>query len=179
MIALIAKFFAALNANSRPGEVGAGFACGIMLALIPFGNLVWLLLFIVFFLLRLHLGTMLLVTAVFKLFIGFADPLIDRVGVTVLTHPSLYDTFTSIYNTPFVPLTRFHNSLVTGGLLVALVLWLPAFFLGKYAVVGYRKTLRDKIADSAIVKTIGKYPVVAKLGSAVRKANSLYSGWSS
>ncbi len=179
MITLIAKFFAAINANSRPGEIGAGFACGVMLALIPFGNLLWFLLFIVFFLLRLHAGTMLLVTAVLKFFIGFTDPLLDTIGLWFLTHPSLYDAFTALYNTPFIPLTRFYNSLVTGGLLFGAVIWLPLFFLGKIAVVGYRNTVRDKIAESKLVKSIGRYPAVAKISAALRKVSGVYKSWSS
>jgi uncharacterized protein (TIGR03546 family) len=179
MITLVAKFFAALNANSRPGEIGAGLACGVILALIPFGNLLWFLLFIVFFLLRLHVGTMLLVTALFKLFIGFTDPLLDTIGVWVLTHPGLYDGFTALYNIPFVPLTRFYNSLVTGGLLFGIIVWLPLYFVGKIAVTGYRRSVRDKIAESRLVKSIGKYPIVAKLSAAVRKASGVYKSWSS
>jgi uncharacterized protein (TIGR03546 family) len=178
MLALVAKFFAALNANSRPGEIGAGVACGAILALVPFGNLSWFILFVVFFLLRLHVGTMLLVTAVLKLFIGAADPVVDSLGVWVLTHPALYESFTALYNTPFVPLTRFHNSLVTGGLVLGILLWIPLFFAGRFAVVGYRRSIRDRIADSKIVKSVGRYPIVAKLTAAVRRAQGLYGGWS-
>ncbi len=179
MITLIAKFFAAINANSRPGEIAAGFACGILLAMIPFGNLLWFLLFVLFFLLRLHAGTMLLVTAVFKLFIAVSDPLLDFVGRAVLSHPALFEFFTELYNVPFVPLTNFNNSLVTGGLIVGIVIWIPMFFLGRVLITVYRNSLRDKIAESKLVKSIGKYPLVAKISSAVRKTSGIYGSWSS
>ncbi len=179
MLALVAKFFAAINANSRPGEIGAALACGIMLAMIPAGNLLWILLFIIFFLSKLHIGTMLLVIALGKLFVGLADPLIDAAGVRLLTHPALYDGFARLYAVPFVPLTNFSNSLVAGGVALGIILWIPLFFAGRFAVIGYRRSIRDKIADSKIVKGIGKYPIVAKLTAAVRKAGGIYSGWSS
>ena len=64
MLSFIAKFLAALNANSRPGEIGAAAAFGFMLALIPGGNLLWFALFILVFLLKVHLATALLVAPV-------------------------------------------------------------------------------------------------------------------
>ncbi|MGC9311323.1 MAG: TIGR03546 family protein, partial [Sediminispirochaetaceae bacterium] len=115
MITLIAKFLAALNANSRPGEAAAGFACGILLALIPADNLLWILLFTVFFFLRLHLATMILTTVVFKLFIGAADPLIDALGLWILQLPRLEPLFTQAINTPVLPFLKFNNTLVMGG----------------------------------------------------------------
>jgi hypothetical protein len=44
MIRGIAYLVVALNANTRPGEIAAGAACGVLLALIPGGNLLWIVL---------------------------------------------------------------------------------------------------------------------------------------
>lgn len=177
MITLLARFIAALNANSRPGEIGAAFACGILLALIPFGNLLWLLLFIVFFFIKLHTGTLILTIVVFKLLIGVADPLTDAAGLWVLTQPALEPYFIQAVNTPVLPLTEFNNSLVTGGLVLGLLLWVPLFLLGKASVGFYRKGVRDKLASSKLVKSFEKVPWLRKLITAVRKSTTLYRGW--
>lgn len=177
MITLLARFIAALNANSRPGEIGAAFACGVLLALIPFGNLLWLLLFGVFFFVKLHTGTLVLTIVVFKLFIGLADPLTDTAGLWVLTQPGLESYFIQAANTPVVPLTEFNNSLVAGGLIMGLLLWVPLFFLGRTAVGYYRKGVRDKLASSKLVKSFEKVPWLRKLTTAVRKSSTLYRGW--
>jgi len=178
MITLVARFIAALNANSRPGEIAAGFACGILLALIPFGNLLWFLLFAVFFLLKLNAGTLLFTAVLFKLFIGVLDPLVDSFGLSILTQPSLTPYFTSAMNTPVLPLMEFNNSLVTGGLALGLLLWLPLFYGGRVAVTFYRKGIRDKLASSKIVKTFEKVPWIRKLTTAIRKSTGIYQGWS-
>ena len=177
MITLLARFIAALNANSRPGEIGAGFACGVLLALIPFGNLLWFLLFILFFFIRIHTGTLILTIVVFKLFIGIADPLADRAGLWLLTQPALEPHFTQAANSPLLPLTEFNNSLVAGGLLIGVLLWIPLFMLGKSGVRFYRTGIRDKIAASKLVKSLEKVPWLRKLSLAVRKSTALYRGW--
>lgn len=178
MITLIAKFLAALNANSRPGEAAAGFACGIVLALIPASNLLWILLFILFFFMKLHLATMILTTAVFKLFIGIADPLVDMLGLWILEQPALEPAFTQAMNTPVLPFLRFNNTLVAGGLAAGIVLWVPFFFLGRVLILLYRRKVRDKIASSRLVKFFEKTPLLRKLSTAFRKAATVYQGWS-
>jgi len=179
MITLVARFIAALNANSRPGEIAAGFACGILLALIPFGNLLWFLLFAVFFLLKLNAGTLLFTAALFKLFIGVLDPLVDSFGLSILTQPSLTPYLTSAINTPVLPLMEFNNSLVIGGLALGLLLWLPLFYGGRVAVKIYRKEIRDKLASSKLIKTFEKVPWIRKLTTAIQKSTAIYQGWSS
>ncbi len=177
MITLLARFIAALNANSRPGEIGAAFACGVLLSLIPFGNLLWFGLFILFFFTKLHTGTLILTIVLFKLFIGLADPLTDAAGLWILTQPALEPYFTRAVNTPLLPLTEFNNSLVAGGLLIGAALWIPLFFLGRAAVGYYRTGIRDRIAASKLVKSFEKFPWLRKLSTAVRKSSALYRGW--
>ncbi|MFW5711911.1 MAG: TIGR03546 family protein [Spirochaetota bacterium] len=177
MITLLARFIAALNANSRPGEIGAAFACGVLLALIPFGNLLWFGLFIPFFFIKLHSGSLILTIVLFKLFIGLTDPLTDAAGLWILNQPALEPYFTQAVNTPLLPLTGFNNSLVAGGLLIGAGLWIPLFFLGRTAVGYYRTGIRDRIAASKLVKSFEKLPCLRKLSTAVRKSTALYRGW--
>jgi uncharacterized protein (TIGR03546 family) len=178
MITLIAKILAALNANSRPGEAAAGFACGILLALVPADNLLWILLFTVFFFLRLHLATMILTTVVFKLFIGAADPIIDALGLWILQLPRLEPLFIRAINTPVLPFLKFNNTLVMGGCAAGILLWVPSFLVGRMLVLLYRRRIRDRLASSKLVKFFEKTPLLRKLTTAVRKAGAVYQGWS-
>jgi len=178
MISLIAKLIAALNANSRPGEVAAGFACGVLLALIPVGNLLWIGLFTFFFFFKLHLGTMVLTIAVFKVWIGVTDPLIDWLGLWILQRPALEALFTWVLNTPVLPFLRLNNSLVMGGFVSGFLLWTPSYFLGRILVLLYRRRIRDRIASSRLVRFFEKTPLLRKITKAVRKAAAVYEGWS-
>ena len=175
MLSLIAKLVAALNANSRPAEVAAAGAFGILLALVPGGNLLWFTLLLIVFFLKVHLATALLVMGLGKLVLPLADPLLSRLGLLILQQEALIPLFTRLINTPVVPFTSFNNSLVMGGLAAGIVLWIPLFLLLRPLIGLYRNAVRPKIAESRLVKAFVRYPLINKIGKAARRAGGLYS----
>jgi uncharacterized protein (TIGR03546 family) len=170
----IAALIVAVNANSRAGEVAAGISFALLLALIPSGNLLWITLFIITFLLKINLAGELLFLALFKLIAPLTDRLLERLGAFVLSQPFLLDGFTAAYNLPLLPLSRFNNTIVMGGLVAGVLLWVPVFLLFRQLVIVYRRRLRDKIAGSKLVKALGRVPLVAAVGNAVRKIGGVY-----
>ena len=171
MLKPIAKLVVAMNGNLGKGQVAAGFAWGVLLGLIPTGNVVWIVLFVASFLFKHHHWSKMLGIAIFKLISGAVAPLVDMAGWEILHIGALQPLFTSLYNMPFVPLTKFNNTLVAGGIVCGLALWLPAFFLVFLIVPLYRNTLAPKIRNSKIVKTIAGLPLVSKLVKAVSAAS--------
>jgi len=171
MISFFARIIVALNSNSRPGELASGAAFGFWLALIPGGNLLWTILFVTAFFLKHNLAAVLLCLAGFRLIVPAADPLLDRLGAVILEHPALQDFFTSLYNIPLMPWMRFNNTIVMGGFLTGLLLWLPLFLLVLFLVKLYRKKIASKLADSKLIRRLKKVPFISKLSSAVRKAS--------
>jgi uncharacterized protein (TIGR03546 family) len=165
----IATLIVAINANNRAGEVAAGVTFALLLALIPSGNLLWFLLFLITFFLKINLGAEFLFLALFKLLAPLTDGLLHRLGLLVLDRPMLADLFTKAYNLPLLPLSRFNNTVVMGGLIAGIVLWLPVFLLFRRLVILYRRRLRERIADSRLVKTLRRVPLIATIGNAVRK----------
>jgi uncharacterized protein (TIGR03546 family) len=92
----------------------------------------------------------------------------------VLSWPFLQDPFTTAYNLPLLPLSLFNNTIVMGGLIAGLLFWVPVFFLFRQLVILYRRRLRDKIAGSRLVKALGRVPLVASVGNAVRRIGGVY-----
>lgn len=176
MISLIAKLVAALNANSRPAEVAAAASFGLLLALIPGGNLLWFAILILVFLLKVHLASALLVMALGKLIVPVIDPLVGRLGLLILNQEALSPLYTQMINTPLLPYTSFNNSLVMGGLAAGILLWIPVFLLFIPLVNLYRNTLRPRLAESRVVKTFQRFPIINKIGKAAGKAGSLWKG---
>jgi uncharacterized protein (TIGR03546 family) len=165
----IATLIVGINANNRAGEIAAGVSFAFLLALLPSGNLFWFCLFLVTLFLKIHLGAELLFLAMFKLIAPLADGLLHRLGLLVLNISLLSDFFTTVYNLPLLPLTRFNNTVVMGGLIAGIVLWIPVFVLFRTLVRAYRRGLRDRIAGSRLVKALGRVPIVATIGNTVRK----------
>jgi len=166
----LAKLIVALNSNLGKKQIAAGFSWGLLLGLIPAGNIFWIILFVVSFFFKHHHASKLLVIAILKLVFGAVAPLVDIVGWEVLHIEALQPLFTSLYNMPFVPYTRFNNTLVAGGLVTGLILWLPVFVLVLLLIPLYRNTLAPKIRESKFVKSIKGIPAVTMLRKAVASA---------
>ena len=129
MIRDIIDFISELNDNAKPSQLAAGFAWGLLLGLVPAGNVFWIVLFLVSFFLRHNQVAKLLILALLKVLAGIVQPLMDSVGWEVLHIEALQPFFTTLYNLPFVPFTKFNNTMVAGGLVTGVILWLPVFLL--------------------------------------------------
>jgi uncharacterized protein (TIGR03546 family) len=169
----IVKFVVALNSNRGEGEVAAGVAIGLLLALIPAGNLLWVFLLLLTLLLKINLAVTLLFMALFKLVVPLLDPLLDSLGLAILTVPALRPPYVALYNMPVVPFTRFNNSLVAGGFLVGIVAWVPVYLIFRALVRVYRRQVKERIENSKLYKAFTKIPLVSRV---IRLAADLHRG---
>ena len=69
----------------------------------------------------------------------------ESLGYVILTLKPLGGLFASFYNTPFVGLTRFNNTMVMGGLAMGIISYVPMYALARAFVIWYRKKLQPKI----------------------------------
>jgi uncharacterized protein (TIGR03546 family) len=173
----IVKLIVALNGNLKKGQIAAGFSWGLLLGLVPAGNVFWVLVFVASFFFKHHHASKVLVLALIKILIGLINPLLDSAGWAFLHVEALEPFFIAMYNTPFVPFTRFNNTLVAGGLVSGIVLFIPVYFIIRLLVPLYRNKVLPKIANNAAVKSLKKLPLVSKLlkaiGSAAGAKNAL------
>lgn len=174
IVGWIAKIIAGLYSNRRPGEVSAAISTAVLLTLIPASNVLWFSLLAVMFLLRLNHAIALVFIAILTPFSALADPLLHRIGHAILTLPALHDLFTSLYNLPLMPFTRFNNTLVMGGLIAGLILWLPLFVIGRVLVLQVRLHIIPAAAASRPVKALTRIPLVSRLIGATRHWVSVY-----
>jgi uncharacterized protein (TIGR03546 family) len=170
LIRAIAKFIQALNGNAKGSQIAAGISWGLLLALVPAGNFFWIVLFLISFFFRHNHGAKLLSMGLIKL----ASPLIiyriDEFGMFILRDiEALQPLFTTLYNMPFVPFTRFNNTLVMGGLAGGLLLWVPVFFLFFFLIPLYRNHAAPVIRNSKMVKIIVKFPLLSFIDKAMKK----------
>ncbi len=174
-ITWIAKIVAALNSNTRPRQIAAAIALALLLALIPKANLLWVTLFVITFFLKINQAIELVFLAIFDLIALFFDPLLHIVGYTILTLPLLRDLFTALYNVPILYFFKFYNTVVMGGLLAGIVLFVPMYLLARRGVTIYRDKIREKIAHSRLVKTFLKNPLVVAIKNTFGKAYNFYA----
>jgi len=164
----IAKLILALNGNVSKTQIAAGFAWGILLGLVPAGNAFWIVLFLFSFFFTHHHGAKIASLAVLKILCPLLAYKIDALGWYILHIDSLTGFFTRLYNMPFVPFTKFNNTLVMGGLAAGIILWLPVFFLFLAIIPFYRNKIGPKIRNSKIVKAIVKFPLLSAIDKATQ-----------
>jgi uncharacterized protein (TIGR03546 family) len=165
----IGKLIVALNGNVKRTEIAAGIAWGVLLGLIPAANFFWMVLFMVSFFFRNNHGAKIFAMALVKLVSPLIVFSIDHIGCQILHTESLQPIFTTLYNMPFVPFTRFYNTLVMGGTVLGLLLWLPVFLVFLPLIPLYRNHISPKIRNSKLIKTIGKSPLLKVLDKYISK----------
>lgn len=143
-----------LNSDTGTNQIAAGVAAGFILGMSPMLSLQAILLLILCLFFRVQLG-MMFISAFFFSFIAFIlDPVFDQFGRFILELPSLASLWTTLYNMPLVPFTRFNNSIVMGAGVVGLILF-PFIFIGARQLVRkYREKVVERFKDTKFWKAV-------------------------
>ena len=152
---VIGNLIGILNDKSSANQIALAAALGAMAALLPGFGLISLCLFIVIFLLNVNIAAAFLAMASFKP-VGFLlDPIAHKVGLILLVKtPALKPFWTLLYNLPFVPFTRFNNTVVLGSLALGLLAFPFIFILTRTFVNIYREKWRAHINKWKVVQII-------------------------
>ena len=154
LLKLIQSLIKTLHSAGTPGQVAAGMALGAALGLTPILNLHNLVIFSFLVLLNVSFGGGMLGWALFVP-IGFLlDPVFNKIGLSLLTAPSLRPLWTDWTNTPVLPFTNFNNTIVLGSFVSWVVLAVPIFFAARYGVARYRATVGERVRQSRFYKAI-------------------------
>ena len=143
---ILKNFIQILRSGQTPRQIAGGFALGSIVGLMPFFTLQGLLLWLVILVIDVNLSAVLLSATLFTLIAYLFDPVFHSLGYLFLTDISaLQALWTSLYNAPIAPLTRFNNTVVMGSLVCSLILFLPIYFGMKRFVLAYRAHVGAKI----------------------------------
>jgi uncharacterized protein (TIGR03546 family) len=158
---LIRDFIKILREGQTPAQVAGGFALGSILGLSPNLTLQGILVWLVILVLDVNLSAAFVALTVFSLFAFLLDPMFHWVGFQVLVNvDALKSIWTTLYNAPIAPLTRFNNTVVMGSFLCALVLFLPVYFGMKKFVVAYRAHVGAKVEKWKVYQWVKRSTLV-------------------
>lgn len=147
-------FLKLLNSETGHNQIAAGIAAGFILGMTPMMSLQSILVFLCIFFFRIQAGAAFL-AAFFFAFAGWLlDPVFHAVGTQVLEAESLQGLFTTMFNMPLVPLTRFNNTIVMGSAVVTIILSPLVFILARMAIVKYRSTILAWIKNTKLWKAV-------------------------
>ena len=162
MIKFLTSIFKALNSNSHPKEIAHAICCGMILGFLPKTNALWYVLFFIFCFLRINKACYLLFTLLFSLITPFIDPLFNEIGFKILSHEPFFPIYTKMLDIPYLPLTKFNNTIVMGSFVSSLVLYIPVYIIARLFVHLWRSVIRQAFINSKIVKVFYKIPLISK-----------------
>lgn len=160
-IQIVTNFLKILRAGQTPRQIAGGFALGSIVGMSPSFTLQGMFIWLIIFVLDVNLSAAFLAFTVFALIAYIFDPLFHGLGYFLLVQvDALKVLWTTLYNAPLAPLTRFNNTVVLGSLLLAIVFSLPIYFGMKSFVVAYRTHLHSRVEQWKIVKILSKSTLV-------------------
>ncbi len=125
----IRKVQTALYGKNTPRQLAAGLACGLLLGMVPKGNLLALAVASTLLATRMSLATGMLCAFLISLLAPYCDPLTHRIGQSILTNSALFPLWQSISRLPFAAWTSFNNTVVMGNLTLGAILMYPVYRL--------------------------------------------------
>ncbi len=153
------------NADS-PRQIALGFALGMLVGLVPKGNLIAITLATVLLASRANLGAGALSALLFT-WVGFlADPISHRIGLGLLQLAMLRPAWTWLYNLPLLPWTAFNNTVVLGSLILGLALLYPVYRAAKPAAAWAAPRLRERLMRYHVGKVLFGAEVITRGGAA-------------
>jgi uncharacterized protein (TIGR03546 family) len=153
MIQQIIGLIRIIHSETDPRQISLGFALGMIPGLTPLTSLHNLLVLLAILFFRVNIGAAMLSWGVFKILAYALDPLFHQIGLFLLTGVAfLQGLWTTLYNAPLVPYTRFNNSIVMGSLVFSLFAFYPVYWGGRFMVVKYRETWMERFNRLRIVQ---------------------------
>ena len=118
----------ALVSNDTPRQVAWGFVLGMMIGLVPKGNLVLITLTLLLCALRVNKSAGVMAAGLFSL-VGFLfDGLAHHIGAIVLLWEPARPLHVWLYELPLGPWLGTNNTVVVGQLIISLYLAFPAYY---------------------------------------------------
>lgn len=154
MIRQIAKLIRILNSETEPIKISIAICFGMVVGFTQISsahNLI--ILFLVLFL-RVNLSAFILSTFVFKSFAILFIGLFHQIGILVFTSKFFNPLITKLYNTTFWKFDRINNTVITGGIFIAISAFIPVIFACNYLIKKYRIHILTYVQKTKIVKAL-------------------------
>lgn len=148
------QFLRLLNSDTGTNQIATGIAAGFILGMTPVFSLQTLLVLVIIFFFRVQIGAAFITAFFFKFIAYLLDPVFHSVGVAVLSIESLQPLYTTLFNMPIVPFTRFYNSIVMGSGVVSFLMAPIVFYASKILVYKYRQSVVEKFKKTKFWKGV-------------------------
>ena len=116
----------------------------MIIGVMPKTNLIALSLCVLLFSMRCNKGLGLAAAIAFSFVSPWTDPFAHKLGLAVLSLDSMQGTYAATFNLPLGPWWGFHNTVVTGSLLLGLYVAFPVYFFTRMFFAGVHSVFGRK-----------------------------------
>ncbi|MCA9268064.1 MAG: TIGR03546 family protein [Planctomycetales bacterium] len=155
-----------LTAADSPRQIAWGFALGMLIGLVPKGNLLAATLGMLLVATRLNLGAAALAAFLFTWIGHGLDPISHRVGLALLENSWLKPLWAWLYGLPLAPWTALNNTVVMGSFALGLAALAPTYFGVRRAASRVLPRIRQRLLKYHIGKVLLGLEIAAGGGSA-------------
>jgi len=154
MLKQIIKFIRLLSSETAPIQISLGIALAMIVGFTPLISLhnVFVVFVLLFF--RVNIATFMLALLVFSGLAYLLDPLFHSIGKDLLMNKDWLVLWTELFNHGLWRLTHFNNTVVLGGLVVSLLLFVPVVILSNLIIKKYRSSILVYVEKSSLFRMI-------------------------
>lgn len=160
------QFAGALIGNDSPRQLAAGVTIGMMLGLVPKGNLIAVALLVLLLALKVNRAAGLVVALFVSAIRMFFDRFAHLLGKDVLETAWLQLGFAQLYDMPLGPWLGFNNTIVMGSLLLAIYFSYPCYFFSLCAVQAWQPKAASFLRSNRVTRLLLGLTLTAKLQEA-------------
>ena len=156
------RFAHALIGNDSPRQLAAGVTIGMMLGVVPKGNMIAVALGTLLLALKVHRAAGLVVALFFSAIGSFFDGFAHQLGKDVLETAWLQSTFAKLYDLPLGPWIGFNNTVVMGSLLMAIYFSYPCYFFSLCAFQAWQPKAASFLRRHRVTRVLLGFELTAK-----------------
>lgn len=148
------SFILAIASKASPEQLASGVVLGLFLAF-PLTNILYMIvMWTLILFLNVNIAMVLLSAVLFSLFSFVFDPASHALGIFFLEILPLDNFWVILSNLPVVPFLQFNNTVMLGGIVLALLLSFPVYKGAILLVIWFRRVVVAKIANLPVVKAL-------------------------
>lgn len=141
----------AVASDDSPRRLALGFAIGMLIGLVPKGNLTAGLLMVLLLATRVNFASGAVAMLVFSWFGMLIDPFSGFVGWSLLSNPKLAGLFAFLFDLPIFPWTALNNTVVLGSFMIGIWLFLPLYHISQRLFATYHPRLVARLRKFKLI----------------------------
>ena len=153
----------AMVLEDDPRRLAFAMALGMVVGVVPKGNLTAVLLMLVILSLRVNLVAVFLSAILFSVFAATCDPICHLIGGALLNASIFRPLWSLFFNLPLAQWTALNNTVVLGSLVLSIYLFYPTYLANYMAIEGLQPWIRVKFQRVKIIPLLTSMTLLPRL----------------